>query len=113
LQEEISFKPTVNVANPRIETTKVTGGQVAAMKVKAYWSKLWDYVISSEFLNYISLGLEIIFAPLTLVGLCLGCRKGTGYGKRQAKMVRKQSRKDNYKQNMALLQNRSSRSSRR
>jgi hypothetical protein len=113
LQEEITFKPTVTVANPRIEITKVTGGQVAAMKVKAYWSKLWDYVISSEFLNYISLGLEIIFAPLTLVGLCLGCRKGTGYGKRQAKMVRKQSRKDNYKQNMALLQNRSSRSSRR
>ncbi|MFN9904785.1 MAG: hypothetical protein ACK56F_01505, partial [bacterium] len=47
LQEEITFKPTVTVANPRIETTKVTGGQVAAMKLKAYWSKLWDYVIYS------------------------------------------------------------------
>ncbi len=51
------------MANPRVETSKVTGGQVAAMKVKAYWTKLWNYVLDSDLLNYLSLALEIIFGP--------------------------------------------------
>jgi hypothetical protein len=60
LFEEKIFKPTIAMANPRVEISKVTGGQVAAMKVKAYWTKIWNYVLDSDLLNYLSLALEVI-----------------------------------------------------
>jgi hypothetical protein len=113
LFEEKIFKPTVTMANPRVEISKVTGGQVAAMKVKAYWTKLWNYVLDSDLLNYLSLALEIIFGPMTIIGLCLSCRKRSAGKKVQTKVVRKQNRKENYERNMTLLNSRNSRNSRR
>ena len=112
LQEEISFKPTITVANPRIETSKVSQVQVAMIKLRAYWTKTWDYLLSSDLMSYASLGLELIFAPLTLVGLILSCKKRVS-SKRMQKKNRKRSRKDNYQNNMELLSTRSSRGSRR
>jgi hypothetical protein len=113
LFEEKIFKPTVVMTNPRVEISKVTGGQVAAMKVKAYWTKLWNYVLNSDLFNYLSLALEVVFGPMTIIGLCLSCRRRTASRKVQAKVVRKQSRKENYERNMSLLNSRNSRSSRR
>jgi hypothetical protein len=113
LFEEKIFKPTVTMANPRVEISKVTGGQVAAMKVKAYWTKLWNYVLDSDLLNYLSLALEVIFGSMTIVGLCLSCRKRSAGKKIPAKVVRKQNRKENYERNMTLLNSRNSRNSRR
>ena len=113
LFEEKIFKPTVTMANPRVEISKVTGGQVAAMKVKAYWTKLWNYVLDSDLLNYLSLALEVIFGPMTIIGLCLSCRKRSAGKKVQTKVVRKQNRKENYERNMTLLNSRNSRNSRR
>jgi hypothetical protein len=101
------------MTNPRVEISKVTGGQVAAMKVNAYWTKLWNYVLNNDLLGYLSLALEVTFGPRTIISICLSCRKHTASRKIQAKVVRKQSRKENYERNMSLLSSRNSRSSRR
>jgi hypothetical protein len=113
LQEEIIFNPTVTFSETKVETSKVTGIQLAAMKLRAYWHFTWSKILSSEILNYISLGLELIFAPLTMVGLCLGCRKRVVLQKESLKVVTRRNRKSNYKENMELLENRRTRSSRR
>ncbi len=96
-----------------ISQNRITGGQVAAMKAKAYWTKLWNYVLDSDLLNYLSLALEVIFGPMTIIGLCLSCRKRSAGKKVQTKVVRKQNRKENYERNMTLLNSRNSRNSRR
>ena len=104
LEEERSFKPALTVVNPRIETTKLTGPQITAIKIKAYWAQLWDYIMTSEMMSYLNPGLEFLFGPLTIVGLILSCRKRSGGKKIQKKVMKKRSRKENYQSNMELLE---------
>jgi hypothetical protein len=113
LIEELIFKPTIPFLEQKVETSKITGLQLAAMKVRAYWHFIWSSIQSSEILNYISIIIEAIFAPLTLVGLCLGCRKRTVSQKENIRVVNRRSRKSNYRENMELLNTRGTRSSRR
>ena len=113
LIEEMVFKPTIQFLEQKVETSKITGLQLAAMKVRAYWHFIWSSIQSSEILNYISIIIEAIFAPLTLVGLCLGCRKRTVSQKENIRVVNRRSRKSNYRENMELLNTRGTRSSRR
>ena len=100
LERELIFKPTIKVENPRIETSSLTKINIAAIQLKKYYANWREYAFSSEALNYLSLLLEAVFAPLTLVGLCLSCRK------RFARPAAQRQRRENYDENIIMLANR-------
>jgi hypothetical protein len=68
-EEEISFKPTIDFAEQRIEVTRVNAFNVARIKLRAYWDDFYARMQSTEYLNYFSLIIEGIFAPLSIFGL--------------------------------------------
>jgi hypothetical protein len=75
LTEEIKFSSAVNFTSTQIETTKLSGLQIASMKLRAYWKFVWSKLLTSEVLNYLSLILEAIFAPLSIAGLAISCHE--------------------------------------
>jgi len=104
--EELSFKPTVVFAEQKIEITRVSGFNIGRIQLRAYWDNFYSKLGSAEYLSYASLILEALFAPLTFLGIILGCRRNMSRRKRIAKIV-KRSRKDNYSENMQMLSKRS------
>jgi hypothetical protein len=114
LVEEIKFTPAINFTTTKIETTKLAGTEIASIKLRAYWKFFWSRVLTQEYLNYFTLILEAIFAPMTIAGLALSCRRRMRGKKVSEKKAVRKARKSNYRENMELLQAaRSSRSSRR
>jgi hypothetical protein len=114
LVEELKFTPAINFTTTKIETTKLAGTEIASIKLRAYWKFFWSQVLTQEYLNYFTLILEAIFAPMTVAGLALSCRRRLRGKKVSEKKAVRKARKSNYRENMELLQStRSSRSSRR
>jgi hypothetical protein len=109
LTEEVKFASAVNFSSTQIETTKLSGLQIASMKLRAYWKFVWSKLLTSEVLNYLSLILEAIFAPLSIVGLAMSCRRRVRNNRKDRRTLSKKSRKSNFESNMKLLERRSRR----
>ena len=107
LTEEVKFSSAVNFSSTQIETTKLSGLQIASMKLRAYWKFVWSKLLTSEVLNYLSLILEAIFAPLSIVGLAMSCRRRVRNNRKDKRTLSKKSRKSNFESNMKLLERRS------
>jgi len=104
LAEELSFKNNFVHAIPRIEISKLSGAQIAVIKVKAFWAGWRDALQTADYLSYISLLLEVIFGPLTLVGICLSCQKRRANRRTNLKAMDKKNRKRNYEENIRMLE---------
>jgi hypothetical protein len=109
LTEEIKFSSAVNFTSTQIDTTKLSGLQIASMKLRAYWKFVWSKLLTSEVLNYLSLILEAIFAPLSIAGLAISCRHRVRNNRKDKRTLNKKSRKSNFESNMKLLERRSRR----
>jgi hypothetical protein len=79
------------------------------MKLRAYWKFVWSKLLTSEVLNYLSLILEAIFAPLSIAGLAISCRHRVRNNRKDKRTLNKKSRKSNFESNMKLLERRSRR----
>jgi hypothetical protein len=102
-EEEISFKPIIDFAEH--------GLNIARIKLRAYWDEFYARMQSTEYLNYASLIIEGIFAPRSIFGLILSCKRGIANKRKCAKIIRR-SRQRNDNENIQML-NRNSRGSRR
>jgi hypothetical protein len=109
LTEEIKFSPAINFTSTQIETTKLSGLQIASIQLRAYWKFVWSKLLTSEVLNYLSLILEAIFAPLSIAGLAISCRRHVRNNRQDKRIQNKKGRKSNYKDNLKLLEKRSRR----
>jgi phosphopentomutase len=63
-EEEISFKPTIDFVEQKIEVTRVNGLNMARIKLRVYWDEFYAKMQSTEYLNYANLTIEAIFPPL-------------------------------------------------
>jgi hypothetical protein len=79
------------------------------MKLRAYWKFVCSKLLTSEVLNYLSLILEAIFAPLSIVGLAMSCHRRVRNNRKDRRTLSKKSRKSNFESNMKLLERRSRR----
>jgi hypothetical protein len=109
LTEEIRFSPAINFTSTQIETTKLSGLQIASIKLRAYWKFIWSKLLTSEVLNYLSLILEAIFAPLSIAGLAISCRRRVRNNRQDKRIQSKKIRKSNFESNIKLIERRSRR----
>ena len=108
--DEYTFPARVNATNMPlgIFTTKFSATQLNGIKLKAYWDDFWVRFHFEDYVEWLALFLQLVFAPLTIVGIIIACRSKTAF-KRHEKKVEKKIKKCNFEENKTLLDKRAKR----
>jgi hypothetical protein len=103
-EDEILYQPTVSFDKQQTLTTKLTAKQIQSVIEKANWDEYLDNMQLSDYLEYVAIGLQIVFIPLALCGACLGCKNRNI--RKIDRRVLKEHKKDlkrRHSENQALL----------
>ena len=85
-----------------IKISKLTKTQVNFLLLKATWDgAVRDFHIA-DYIEYIALGLQLIFAPLTVVSLVFACM-ARRTSKQSKKKIERDLKKRNFEENKKLL----------
>ena len=76
--------------------------------LKATWDDMIRDFNIHDYVEYLALGLQLLFAPLTIVGIVLACR-ARKVSEKSRKKIEKDTKRCNYKENRNLLKGRNSR----
>ena len=100
LSYEVTIVANTITQNPRIISTILTEEQIESMESKAWWGDIVQELGWEDYLEYVSLMLEVILLPLTLLGIGLSLRmKYRKHGNKRDKNVRK----NNYRETRAMM----------
>ena len=108
LFEEIAFSPTITFPDPGLQISKLSGLNIGGIKGKATWDNVKNVFKSFDILSYVSLALDFMLAPLTIAGIVMSCKRKFS-PKKNVKISKKKGRKNNYSENMEMLERRSRR----
>ena len=102
--EEFIFPSRLNASSMPIGiwVTKLSTMQLHGVKIKAAWDHFVSNLNFADYIEYAALGLQLLFAPLTILGIVMACRNRS-YFKRQQKKREKEERKSNFEENNCLL----------
>ena len=85
-----------------IKISKLTKTQVNFLLLKATWDDaVYNFQIQ-DYVEYLALGLQLVFAPLTVVSLVLACM-ARRTSNQSRKKVEKDLKKRNFEENKRLL----------
>ena len=91
-----------------VKISKLTKTQINMLLLKATWDDMIRDFNIHDYVEYLALGLQLLFAPLTIVGIVLACR-ARRVSEKSRKKIEKDTKRCNYKENRNLLKGRNSR----
>jgi hypothetical protein len=101
-KKETRIIANTQTQNPHIVKTSLTQVQIDLMVAKAQWSDLLSALGWDDYLEYVSLLLEIILVPLTLLGIALGL-KGKCTKRKKVPRTIESARRQNFREARAML----------
>jgi len=108
LFEEVVFSPTITFPDPGLQISKLSGLNIGGLKGKATWDSVKNVFKSFDILSYVSLFLDFMLALLTIAGIVMS-RKRKFIAKKNVKISKRKGRKNNYSENVEMLERRSRR----
>ena len=90
------------------QNKQLTKTQINLLLLKATWDDMIRDFSIHDYVEYLALGLQLLFAPLTIAGIVLACRAKRTSDKSRKKIER-DTKRCNYKENRNLLKGRASR----
>ena len=85
-----------------VKISKLTKTQVNMLLLKASWDDMIRDFSIHDYVEYLALGLQLLFAPLTIVGIVLACR-AKRISDKSRKKIERDTKKCNYRENCNLL----------
>ena len=100
--EEMIFPSNYINETDLLLTTKLTKLQITGVYLKAEWDTFVDNLDITIYINWITLEIQLLFTPVELVSLILGCKNKRKIIINKKKLESK-IRKGNYQENKLLL----------
>jgi hypothetical protein len=101
--EEYLFKNMVHLEEVGIFKTVLTSGQLYALSMKVIWDEFYFHFNILNYLEHMALILQLIFAPLTILGCIISVKNWKSIKSKTARAKNCKLRKSKHKELRAFL----------